>query len=93
MTNETIRDLIRKDNPQGSAATIEMYVHQFATYIEAEENIQQNGVIVSHPRTGQPIENPYLKIRTTAQQSMQKTRMLKVNKLWETAIATKAFGK
>lgn len=92
MIHKQIRDLIKKENPQGNVALIEMYVHQFATYLEAEENIQQNGVIVSHPRTGQPMENPYLKIRTAAQATMSKMRILKVGQLWQAAIMENAFS-
>jgi len=33
-----------------------------AIYREAVENVRDNGAVCSHPRTGTPIENPYLKI-------------------------------
>lgn len=80
-----VRKLIRQENPQAKADDIEMYAQQFVSYFEAAVNIQANGTIVSHPRTGQPMDNPYVKIRAGAQQCMTKIRRLKVNELWSIA--------
>jgi phage terminase small subunit len=33
-----------------------------AIYREAVANVRENGAVCAHPRTGTPIENPYLKI-------------------------------
>ena len=82
-----IRELLKKDNPKIATGQIELYSRQFATYLEAAENIQANGVIVSHPRTAQPMENPYLKVRAAAEASFGKLRMVKSDTLW--AIASK----
>lgn len=43
-----------------------------ATYDEAQANIEKNGAVVAHPRTGAPIENPYIKIRDKAVATMAK---------------------
>ena len=82
-----IRELLKKDNPKIATGQIELYSRQFATYLEAAENIQANGVIVSHPRTAQPMENPYVKVRAAAEASFGKMRMVKSDTLW--AIASK----
>jgi hypothetical protein len=59
---EKIIDTIRRDNPSAKDTTISYYYTLLCNYIEAEKNIIENGVIVAHPRTGAPIENPYHKI-------------------------------
>ena len=43
-----------------------MYADAFLEYQEATENIAKHGIIVQHPRTSNPIENPYLAIRDRA---------------------------
>lgn len=50
------------DNPNSSSIRIAIYADALRTYHEAAENVRRNGAICSHPRTGSPIENPYLKI-------------------------------
>lgn len=59
-----------------------MYADSFLEYREASRNIQKNGAIVAHPRTGNPIENPYLKIRDKARDALQKMRVTKAEFLW-----------
>lgn len=86
MMLEQIRALITADNPAARVDDVELYARQFLTYLEAAENIEKNGTIVAHPRTGQPMENPYVKVRTAAQSSMQKIKRLrKLNLLWTEA--------
>ncbi len=81
-----IRALIVAENPTSRVDDVEIYARQFLTYLEAAENIEKNGTIVGHPRTGQPMENPYVKVRTAAQSSMQKMKRLrKLNLLWTEA--------
>ena len=54
---------LTKDNPRASSIDIQIYADALRTYSEAASNVLENGAICSHPRTGAPIENPYLKIR------------------------------
>ena len=54
---------LSKDNPRASSINIQIYSDALRTYSEAALNVLKNGAICSHPRTGAPIENPYLKIR------------------------------
>lgn len=91
MTLDEIRRLLKKDNGATRPADCEMYAQQFATYFEAVQNIHQNGAIVSHPRTGQPMENPYLKLRAAAETSMKNLGRVKTDALW--AEAVKRLGK
>lgn len=85
MTGVEIRRWIAEENPAARPADAEMYAQQFATYFEAAINLEQNGAIVAHPRTGQPMENPYLRVRASAQVAMCKLRRLSVNRLWAVA--------
>jgi phage terminase small subunit len=54
-----------------------MYAAALKMHCEASENVSRNGAICSHPRTGTPIENPYLKVQSHAVTILSKFR--KVN--------------
>ena len=75
-------DLLVRENPKADASSVRIYADAFCTYAEATENIATNGAIVIHPRTGSPIENPYLKIRTQAQGVLRKASRLKTSEVW-----------
>jgi phage terminase small subunit len=47
------------------------YADAFAEYREASKNISEHGAIVQHPRTSNPIENPYLVVRDRALRKLQ----------------------
>jgi phage terminase small subunit len=68
-----------KDDPEGVA----IYADAYADYQEAQANIDQHGAIVFHPRTGAPIENPYLSVRAKASTVLQKCK-LDTTRLWRT---------
>lgn len=83
MTREEILQTLKNENPRGSHADMTMYADYFFDYQEAQENITKNGTIVAHPRTGSPIENPYVKIKATCVAQLMKIgAALKVNVLW-----------
>jgi len=54
---------LRKDNPRASEVALKIYADALRTYNEAAANVLANGAICSHPRTGAPLENPYLKVQ------------------------------
>jgi len=56
---------LRKDNLTKRSIDLQVFADALRVYIEAARNVRENGAIVAHPRTGAPIENPYLKIQTT----------------------------
>jgi hypothetical protein len=58
------------------------YADAFCEYQEASKNISEHGVIVLHPRTSTPIENPYLQIRDRALRKLQGMRSVKADSLW-----------
>lgn len=59
-----------------------MYADLFLEYREAQRNIRANGVIVQHPRTMNPIENPYLGRRDKARAGLLAMRV-RADWLWE----------
>lgn len=83
MTRDEVVAVLRRDNPNARADDVAMYADCFADYCEARDNIIKNGNIVAHPRTGQPIENPYIKVKASAMNQLRKiTTLRKVAALW-----------
>ena len=76
---KSILDLLKAENPKEPAMNVEVFADALSTYIEATANISKNGAIVSHPRTGAPIENPYLKIQTQKGAILTKMGRIKSN--------------
>ena len=58
------------------------YADAYLEYREASANISANGAMVLHPRTANPIENPYLVIRDRALAKLQKMRDVDAAWLW-----------
>lgn len=50
------------DNPKKSAVELRLYADALRVYLEAADNVRRLGNVVSHPRTGSPMDNPCLKI-------------------------------
>jgi phage terminase small subunit len=82
MTREEVVDVLESSNqhPRQFADT-RLYADMFLEYMAAQANIAEHGTIVSHPRTGAPIDNPYLRIRDKARDAMQKMK-LDASDLW-----------
>ena len=70
MTREQAVKILLGFNPPERRHVIEMYVSSLLGYLEAQDNIERNGNIVAHPRTGAPLENPYLKVRSACLSEM-----------------------
>lgn len=66
MTREEVLTRLRAANPGARADRVTIYADALVEYKHAQANITENGSIVLHPRTGAPIENPYIKIRNQA---------------------------
>ncbi len=70
-------------NPRAKRATVEMYVDAWIEYRGAMTNIREHGSVVFHPRTGSPIDNPYLRVRDSAAKSLERLgAKLKTDELW-----------
>ena len=60
-----ILEELKLSNPKKKEMELKIYADAMLLYVEAAKNVQDNGAICSHPRTGTPIENPYLKVMAT----------------------------
>jgi len=84
MNRDDVLTILRRDNPTARADEIVMYADCFVDYREAAKNISENGNVVAHPRTGSPIENPYIKVKASAMNQLRKlARIKKVATLWD----------
>lgn len=77
--SELIEQLVSRGVPKGRAS---IYADAFLAYREAQANIQEHGIIVAHPRTGNPITNPYLDIRDRAARRLESMRKIGADFLW-----------
>jgi phage terminase small subunit len=59
-----------------------MYADAFTDYQEAVANIREHGAIVAHPRTHNPMPNPYLDVRDRARATLQKLNVRQGAALW-----------
>ena len=59
MTIEELKGL----NPGLHDDEARVYIDAHKLYVEASENIDKNGAVTGHPKTGAPMVNPYLAIR------------------------------
>jgi phage terminase small subunit len=84
MTREEVCAILWRDNPASRADEVAMYADCFLDYREAQDNIAKNGNVVAHPRTGSPIDNPYIKVKAAAMSSLRKLNRIKnVTELWK----------
>ena len=80
MTREEIVAQLMSRGATKDRAT--MYADAFIEYRSASENIEAFGIIVQHPRTANPIENPYLAIRDRALAKLKTFTKMEVEFLW-----------
>jgi hypothetical protein len=78
---EVVEALTSRGVPKDRAV---QYADAAVDYWAASENIAKNGTVVAHPRTGQPLQNPYVGIRADALKRLATFRDLgaKVGDLW-----------
>lgn len=81
---DIIDRLVKAGTPSSTAS---LYADQFLTYAEAQANVEKNGCIVSHPRTANPVTNPYLPIRDAAAKNLAGIRARGTDFLWATGTA------
>jgi len=67
---EIVLKKLKDDNPHAPYDEIEIYAAALTNFCEAEENVRNYGIIIAHPRTGVPMDNPYLKIMDTSSRQM-----------------------
>ncbi len=77
--DEVIEALVKQGARRDRAV---QYADAYLEYQEASRNIDEHGAIVNHPRTGNPIDNPYLAIRDRALKKLQSMRGINCEGLW-----------
>ena len=73
----TIIEELRADNPVAKGTDLQLYADALQIYVEASKNVQEHGAICAHPRTGTPLENPYLKVMATQGRVLASMRKIK----------------
>ncbi len=77
--DEVIEALVRQGARRDRAV---LYADCYLEYQEATRNIDEHGTIVQHPRTGNPVENPYLAIRDRALKKLMVMKGVNAEGLW-----------
>ena len=72
---------LTEDNPDVQQVELQVFVDNLLVYREARANVKKNGSIVLHPRTSQPIENPFLKVQAQTGQIVSKMRMIESDRV------------
>lgn len=72
-----ILKILTEANRGKSPLEIEIVATALQQYLYAKKNIEDNGTIVFHPRTGAPIENPYLKIYASALKTIRQYKKIR----------------
>jgi hypothetical protein len=80
MTKDVIIAVLEKNGNRKDLCV--QYADAYLEYQEASENIERNGLIVQHPRTTNPIDNPYAAVRDRALKKLQGMRGVKSEGLW-----------
>lgn len=82
MTHEQIVQKLREMNPKARQSDLVIYADAYCEYKKAQDNIAEHGPVVFHPRTGAPIDNPYIKTRNNASALIRKISGIKADDLW-----------
>lgn len=72
---------LRSENPKARTIDLAVFANTIRIYREASANIAREGAIVFHPRTGTPMDNPYLKVQGQQGAIIAKMRAIKSDKL------------
>jgi hypothetical protein len=84
MTKADIIAALRALNPRATDAHVAIYAAAFLEHSTAQANIDRHGTIVFHPRTGSPIDNPYVSVRDRSAKTLL-SLALKTGDLWRLA--------
>lgn len=89
MTDKEAIAILESDNPRHDSTAIRMYAAVFCIYLEAAENVRENGAVVAHPRTSEPMTNPYLAIMERQAKILSRISgerrpgLLRTERLWD----------
>lgn len=79
-----VRKYLERLNATASPGDVSIYADYFASYAKAAANIAENGDVCQHPRTGQPIANPFADVRDRSAAMLRKIA-LNTGTLWNGA--------
>jgi phage terminase small subunit len=69
-----ILETLRESNKWAAESALRLYADAIEVYAEAADNVRRVGAICSHPKTGAPIENPYLRVQESRAAMLSKLR-------------------
>ena len=84
-TTRTVLDALRDANPRAPEDAIRAYASALRDYVAAERNVSEHGAIVYHPRTGAPVENPFLAVRERCAATMARCKLRETREAWALA--------
>jgi hypothetical protein len=77
MGKMTLRESLSAENKGANPLFVGLVADALETYLEAQKNITERGSVCAHPRTGAPIENPYIKVRASQVAVLAKFRQIR----------------
>ena len=84
ITRTEALEILQRDNSRQKPDVLRVYLDAFFDYAEAAANIARNGTICAHPRTSEPIKNPYLEIKAAAVKALRAfPRPRRTEALWD----------
>lgn len=92
MTPDKALAILRDENPKAHESLLRIVAGLFVEYTVADANIAQFGPVVTHPKTGAPVVNPYSSVRERASKALLEHRRLEVGALWEAWDRERAAG-
>jgi phage terminase small subunit len=82
ITRDEVIKILVKNNAKLNMDLLCQYADAYLEYKEASINIEENGLIVKHPRTMNPIENPYMPVRDRALKKLRQFSRVNSTGLW-----------
>lgn len=73
---------LRKDNKRVPETVLRIYADALRIYAQAAANVAEYGAVCAHPKTGAPVENPYLKIQAAQGAVLAKFPRMNVARVW-----------
>jgi phage terminase small subunit len=77
---------LQADNTSISMVQLTIYADALRAYAEAAENVTRLGAIVKHPRTGAPMDNPYLRVMAAQSKQLLGLRRVKGDRVMALAM-------
>jgi phage terminase small subunit len=87
MTKDEVLAILRRDNPKSRQQDLVLYADIFVQYREAADNVEKNGSVCAHPRTGAPMPNPFAAVQSRCLADLGRIKSrLNTDALWRRGI-------